>query len=191
MSLTKYQYLPKIARLFFFLSLLVIIFSFTDTMLKWYEVIELTIPYPMIWLTILLITLVLLAILEKWKNFILILLLEILNFIFVAYVLISNPISQERPVQNSNYLLRATAGDYKVLKQGHWYKKVIAKKGFSLFFTPNMKTALVPYFKVKLLSETDEQLILEVQTSGQKPISIDTIQKLSKSNSVKRIQNKN
>ena len=191
MSLTKYQYLPKIARLFFFLSLMMIIFSITDTMLKWYEVIELTIPYPMIWLTILLITVVLLAILEKWKNFILILLLGILNFIFVAYVLISDPISQERPVQNSNYLLRATAGDYKVLKQGLWYKKVIVQKGSSLFFTPNMKTALVPYFKVKLLSETDERLILEVQTSGQKPISIDTIQKLSKSNSVKRIQNKN
>lgn len=180
MSLAKYQYFIKTAKLFFYLSLLIIIFSFADTMLKWYEMIELTLPYSIIWLAILLITVILLAILEKWKNFFLILLLGTLNFIFVAYMSISGPISQERPVQNSHYLLRATAGDYKVLKQGLWYKKVIAMKGSSLFFTPNMKTALVPYFKVKLLSETDERVILEIQTSGQKPISIDTIQKLSK-----------
>lgn len=177
MTLTKHQSITKTARLFFYLSLVMIIFSVTDTMLKWYEVIELTLPYPIIWLAILLTSLVLLAILEKWKSFFLILLLGISNFIFVAYVLISNPISQERIIQSSNYLLRTTPSDYKVLKQGPCYKKIIASKGSGLFFTSNMKTGLVPYFKVKLLSETDEELILEIHTSSQGQISIDTIQK--------------
>lgn len=167
MKLNNLRILQKTTYVFFSFSLLMITFSIVDAFLCWYEVVEITLPYSIIWLVVVLITLLLLGISEKWKPFLLILFLGIGNFIFFMYVAFSFPISLTKSVKNTNYLLQANANhQYKIFNQNCCYRKVIAIKASEIFFTPNTKTGIVPFFEAKLLSETPEIMVLEIQTSG-------------------------
>lgn len=96
----------------------------------------------------------------------------------LTYVIFSGSIRHEKPIKNSSYLLSATSHQYKILKQNCCYKKVIAKKSSGIFFTSDMKTGLVAYFDAKLISESPEMLILEIETSGKEEIVRDTINKM-------------
>ena len=170
--------LQKAIRIFFVLSLVIIAFSLSDTFLKWYEILQITIPYAIVWLVIIAITLLLLAILQRWKKFFLILFLAIGNFLFFFYVAFSFPMTVGKPIPNSSYRLEANINQYKILKQNCCYKEVIATKPSRIFFTTKMKTGLVPTFDTKLLKETNEMMILEIKTFGVIPKVQDTIKKL-------------
>lgn len=176
-NFSKNKNLQQATKFFFVLSLFIITFSIIDAFFRWFEVVEFTLLSPLIWLVVLLITLLLLGVSEKWKKFFLILFLGIGNFVFFVYVLLSASISQEKPIKNTNYFIEANMHQYRIKVQNCCYKKVIATKSSNIFFTPNMKTGIVPLFEAKLLSETPEILILEIKASG-KPIVKDTIRKL-------------
>ena len=178
MKFSTKNILQKAIRIFFVLSLVIIAFSLSDTFLKWYEILQITIPYAIVWLVIIAITLLLLAILQRWKKFFLILFLAIGNFLFFFYVAFSFPMTVGKPIPNSSYRLEANINQYKILKQNCCYKEVIATKPSRIFFTTNMKTGLVPTFDAKLLKETDELMVLEIKTFGVKSKVQDTIKKL-------------
>ncbi|GEM_PF-4903611 len=175
-SLTKI--LQKAARIFFVLSLWMSVFSVTAVFLRWSGILEITLPYQVVWLVVIVIALLLLGIFEAWKKFLLILFLGVTNFLFLLYVASSLPITVEKPIQNSDYRLEAGTDRYRILKSNCCYTKVIAAKLSGLFFTHNMKTGLVPSFEAQLLQETDEIIILEIRTSGVIPKMQDTITKL-------------
>ncbi|TDX86632.1 hypothetical protein [Epilithonimonas xixisoli] len=170
--------LQKATRIFFVLSLVMIAFSLSDAFLKWYEILQITIPYAIVWLIVIAITLLLLVILQRWKRFFLILFLAIGNFLFFFYVAFSFPMTVGKSIPNSQYRLEANINQYKILKQNCCYKKVIATKSSRIFFTTNMKTGLVPTFEATLISENNELIILDIKTSGVKPKVRDTIKKL-------------
>ena len=170
--------LQKATRFFFVLSLVMIAFSLSDAFLKWYEILQITIPYAIVWLIVIAITLLLLVILQRWKRFFLILFLAIGNFLFFFYVAFSFPMTVGKSIPISQYRLEANINQYKILKQNCCYKKVIATKFSRIFFTTNMKTGLVPTFEAKLISENNESIILDIKTSGAKPKVRDTIKKL-------------
>lgn len=177
MSLINNKSFQITTQFFFVFSLLMIAFSITDALLRNFEIVEITLVYNFVWLCVLLIGLLLLAILKKWKSFFLILFLAIGNFLLLTYVIFSGSIRHEKSIKNSSYLLRASSHQYKILKQNCCYKKVIAEKSSGIFFTPDMKTGLVAYFDAKLISESPEMLILEIETSGKKQIVRDTLNK--------------
>lgn len=166
MSLMNNKSFQITTKFFFIFSLLVIVFSIADAILRNFEIIEITLPYHLIWLCVILIGLLLLAISKKWKSFFLILFLAIGNFVLLMNVIFSGSIRHEKPIKNSSYLLSATSHQYKILKQNCCYKKVIAEKLSGIFFTPDMKTGSMAYFEAKLISESPEMLILEIETSG-------------------------
>jgi hypothetical protein len=166
MSLINNKSFQITTKFFFVFSLLMIAFSIADALLRNFEIIEITLPYHVVWFCVILIGLLLLAILKKWKSFFLILFLAIGNFLLLMNVIFSGSIRHEKPIKNSNYLLSATSHQYKILKQNCCYKKVIAEKPSGIFFTPDMKTGSVAYFEAKLISESPELLILEIETSG-------------------------
>lgn len=178
MSLINNKSFQITTQFFFVFSLLMIAFSIADALLRNFEIVEITLAYNLVWLCLILLGLLLLTISKKWKSFFLILFLAVGNFVFIIYVILSEPISNEEPIKNSNYLLSATLHQYKILKQNCCYKKVIAEKPSGIFFTPDMKTGLVTYFDAKLISESPEMLILEIETSGKKQIVRDTLNKI-------------
>lgn len=175
MSLINNKSFQITTKFFFAFSLLIIAFSIADALLRNFEIIEITLTYHLVWLFVILTGLVLLVISKKWKSFFLILFLALGNFVFIIYVILSEPISNEEPIKNSSYLLSATPHQYKILKQNCCYKKIIAEKSSGIFFKPDMKTGLVAYFDAKLISESPEMLILEIETSGKKQIVRDTL----------------
>jgi len=177
MSLINNKSSQITTKFFFVFSLLMIAFSIADALLRNFEIVEITLTYHLIWLCVILIGLLLLAISKKWKSFFLILFLAIGNFVFIIYVILSEPISNEEPIKNSSYLLNVTSHQYKILKQNCCYKKTIAEKPSGIFFKSDMKTGLVTYFDAKLISESPEMLILEIETSGKKQIVMDTLNK--------------
>lgn len=180
MSLINNKSFQITTQFFFVFSLLIIAFSIADALLRNFEIVEITLTYHLVWLCIILIGLVLLAISKKWKSFFLILFLALGNFVFIIYVILSEPISNEEPIKNSSYFLSATPHQYKILKQNCCYKKNIAEKSSGIFFTPNTKTGLVTFFNAKLISESPEMLILEIEPSGKKQIIRDTLNKMKK-----------
>lgn len=176
MTILNQNNLQKSAGILFITCLLFIVFSFVDILLCFYDIIEITAPYFFVGLCLLVITLPLLGILRKWKHFFLLLFLGVGNLIFLFNFILSLPISLERPIKNSQYLLEANMHHYKIKKQNCCYNKVITSKSSEIFFTPNMKTGIVPYFEATLVSESSESLFLEIKASG-KPTIIDTISK--------------
>lgn len=180
MSLINNKSFQITTKFFFVFSLLMIVFSIADALLRNFKIVEITLAYNFVWLCVILIGLLLLAISKKWKSFFLILFLAIGNFVLFTYVIFSEPFRHEKSIKNSSYLLRVSSHQYKILKQNCCYKKVIAEKSSEIFFTPNMKTGLVTYFDAKLISESPEMLILEIETSGKKQIVRDTLNKLKK-----------
>ena len=179
MNLSNNKNLQLATKIFFILSLFILAFGIVDVFLRWYEVVELTLLSPFVWLIVLIITLLLLGISGKWKSFLLILFLGSGNFVFMIYVAFSTPISLTKSVKNSNYFLEATPHQYTIYQDNGFYNKVIAKKISRIFSTPNSKIGIVPFFEAKLLSETDEMMILEIETSGYQSLGKvqDTIQK--------------
>lgn len=178
MSLINNKSFQITTKFFFVFSLLMIVFGVADALLRNFEIVEITLTYHFVWLCVILIGLLLLAISKKWKSFFLILFLAIGNFMLFTYVIFSDSIRHEKPIKNSIYLLSATSHQYKILKQNCCYKKTIAEKASEIFFTPNMKTGLVTYFDAKLISESPEMLILEIEISGKKQIIRDTLNKI-------------
>ena len=180
MNLSNKKNLQLATKIFFILSIFIIAFSIFDGFLTWYELVEITLEYSIVWLVILLITLVLLGISGKWKKFLLILFLGIGNVVFSMYVELSDSISQEKQIGNTDYYIEANMHEYRIKKENCCYRKVIATKETKIFFTPNTKIGFVPFKDIKLLSETPEMLILEIETSGyQSSRKVkDTIQKL-------------
>lgn len=181
MNLSTHKTLQKTTQIFFVFSLLIIAFGVFDVILQWYEVVEITLSYSIIWLAVLVVSLLLLGISGKWKKFSLILFLGIGNFLLFIYVAFSFPISVTKSVKNSQYLLEVNAnGKYEILEKNCCFKRKIAEKASGIFFTPYSKTGIVPVFEARLISETTEMMVLEIETSGYQSFRKvqDTIQKL-------------
>ena len=178
MNILNQNNLQKSAGILFTTCLLFIVFSIADILLRFYDIIEITVPYFLFRLCLLVLTLVLLGIVNRWKQFFTLLFLGVGNLVFLFYFIFSLPISLEWPIKNSQYLLEANMHHYKIKKQNCCYNKVITSKSSKIFFTPNTKTGLVTYFDAKLISESPEMLILEIETSGKKQIVRDTLNKM-------------
>ena len=68
MKFSTKNILQKAIRIFFVLSLVIIAFSLSDTFLKWYEILQITIPYAIVWLVITAITLLLVGDFTKMEK---------------------------------------------------------------------------------------------------------------------------
>lgn len=176
MELSNNKTLIKIGNAFFVIALIMIIFSFIDLFLRKFEDVIITVNYQWIWLAIIIITLLFLGILRKWKRFFLVIFLGFTVVSLFLCFIISWPLSVTKAVKNSRYDVQANPNYYKIYDNNGFYKEVIASKKSQIFFKPNVKTGLNYNFEVKKVSETPEEIVLEIKT----PQTVtDTIKKFN------------
>lgn len=77
-------------------------------------------------------------------------------------------------IEKSDYHAEVQRYSYKITQKNYFFKRTIAEKQSTAFSADNVKIGIVLFPKVKLLDETDNELILEIQPN----IKIDTLQKL-------------
>jgi len=175
MEFSNSKTLIKIGNAFFVIAFLMTVFSFIDLFLRQYKDVLITINYQWIWLAIIIITLLFLGILRKWKRFFLVMFLVFAVVSLFLYFIVSSPLSFTKTIENSRYELQADPNYYKIYKKNVFYKEMIASKKSKIFFEPNVKTGLNYNFEVKKVSETPEIIVLEIKT---KQTVKDTLQKL-------------
>lgn len=77
-------------------------------------------------------------------------------------------------IENSNYHAEVQRNSYKVIQQHYFFERITAEKQSNAFATNNTKIGIVLLPKAKLLRETKNELLLELQAN----IKTDTLQKL-------------
>lgn len=78
-------------------------------------------------------------------------------------------------IENSDYHAEVQRYGYKITQKNYFFKRTIAEKQSTTFAADNVKIGIVLFPKLKLLKETDNELILENNGVVYKP---DTLQKL-------------
>ena len=145
-----------------------------DMLLQYFEVLEITGNYLLFQLIFIIISLLFLVILSFYRKFFILLSVEILAVMLFFYIAFTKDPSVQRPIDNSNYVLKATSGNYSVFQVRDFYNKKIGQKSSIIFFTSNMKLGIASNFKAKKLSETKEYLVLKIET-GYNKVVLDTI----------------
>lgn len=81
------------------------------------------------------------------------------------YQLLNFDFNGRKQIDNTDYQIEGYRGHYKIVKPYILLKKTIAQKSSEIFSTNNTKTGVVSWFEVKLLAETEHELVLEIKSN--------------------------
>ena len=173
------KYISTTLIVLFNISLLLLIINLAAGFLRYLEVVKL--KYLFIGSGIfVMITLILLLFYKKWWHAIIIFILVIVSLFLLGNKIMDSSISHIRHIKGSNYLLEAQMRHYRIWEQKRFYDLTIAEKKSDIFYTPTMKTGIVPTLSAELVDENKDFLILKIKAGPQ--VIIDTIYKSEKIN---------
>ena len=95
--------------------------------------------------------------------------------ILVIYQVLNYDFNRPKKIEKSKYQIEAYRGYYKITESYFLFKKTITLKSSEMFAANNTKTGVVSWFDVRLLSETERALILEITSNAGK--TTDTLVK--------------
>ncbi|TDG36445.1 hypothetical protein EZJ43_07970 [Pedobacter changchengzhani] len=78
------------------------------------------------------------------------------------YQLLSFDFYIRKPIDGAHYQVEGYRDHYKVVERYFLLEKTISEKPSEIFSTNNTKTGVVFWFEVKLLAETEHELVLEI-----------------------------
>ncbi|MEO5910232.1 MAG: hypothetical protein ABIP95_05050 [Pelobium sp.] len=113
-----------------------------------------------VWLPIFIISLFILLV-SKLKFFVS-LFFGIELIALISYQMLHFKFHRRKQIDHTNYSIDAYRGGYKIVESYFIIEKTVAKKSSSIFFTENSKTAVVSWFTVKVLRETETDLEIEI-----------------------------
>lgn len=147
----------------FLLSIFLPITSVVDLLLTY--LFDIKIVYRIIiwiWLPIFIISLFILF--DFKLKFFVSLFLGIGLIALIGYQTLHFEFNRRQKIDNTNYSIEVYRGSYKIIERYFIVEKTVAQKSSSIFFTANTKTAVVSWFNVRLLRETENELEIEIKS---------------------------
>lgn len=125
-----------------------------------------------LWLILFLSTLVALYRIKKW--FWMTLMIGIIFIAFIIYSALQNITTIRIKVENSPYHADINRNSYTILKNYYLFEQIIAKKESTVFAANNTMMGIISFPKLKLLSESDNDIIVTLLPTGK----VDTLSKI-------------
>lgn len=113
---------------------------------------------------------------SRKKLFVFVLLSVVSSLMLIFYSFTKDDIGRRSAISGSVYSIKTCPHSYSIIKHYSFAEKVIATKNSDAFFDPDSKTAIVIGHQVKVLRETADSLVIEIQSPN---YSLDSLKKQS------------